>query len=83
MDRFCAKEEELIKAQEALTQASSENNIVEFMNFYKVTDKKRPKETSHYSESMLQETSSKKKYKYTCRFCKKSGYNITTCSDRR
>ncbi|CAG8851473.1 12598_t:CDS:1, partial [Gigaspora margarita] len=39
---------ELAKAQEALQQASSENNIVEFMNPCKVTSKERPKGTSHY-----------------------------------
>ncbi|RIB27900.1 hypothetical protein C2G38_2159416 [Gigaspora rosea] len=78
-----AKEEELIKAQEALTQASSEENIVEFMNPHKVTGKRRYKRTSYYNEGMSQETSSKKKREYTCSFCKKPVHNISTCPNRR
>ncbi|RIB28069.1 hypothetical protein C2G38_2028849 [Gigaspora rosea] len=83
LERVRAKKEELIKTQEASTQASSNNNIVEFMNPRKVIGKGRPKGTSHYSESTPQETSSKKKREYTCGFCKESGHNITTCPDRR
>ncbi|CAG8573364.1 37110_t:CDS:2 [Gigaspora margarita] len=83
MQRVRAKEEELVKAQEASTQASSEDNLVEFMNPRKVTGKGRPKGTSHYSESTPQKTSSKKKREYTCGFCKEPDHNITTCPDRR
>ncbi|CAG8845610.1 7135_t:CDS:1, partial [Gigaspora margarita] len=51
LKRVSAKEDELVKAQEASIQASSEDSLVEFMNSRKVTSKGRPKETSHYSES--------------------------------
>ncbi|CAG8533969.1 23123_t:CDS:2 [Gigaspora rosea] len=48
-----AKEKELIKTQEASTEASSDDNIVELMNLCRMTGKGRPKGTSHYSESTL------------------------------
>ncbi|RIB10392.1 hypothetical protein C2G38_2043533 [Gigaspora rosea] len=105
LEQVRAKEEELIKTQEASTQTSSDDNINlgfgiwddgqipnysksgfcqhVYMNPRKVTGKRRPKGTSLYSKSTLQETSSKKKREYTCEFCKEPGHNITTCPDRR
>ncbi|CAG8836377.1 31207_t:CDS:1, partial [Gigaspora margarita] len=47
----CTKEEELVKTQEISTQGLSKENIVEFINSYKIICKKRPKRTSYYSEN--------------------------------
>ncbi|CAG8644324.1 9070_t:CDS:2 [Cetraspora pellucida] len=78
LEQVCVKENELVTMQEILAQTLAKDNIVEFTNSYKMVGKKRPKRTNQ-SKNMPQETSSKKKHEYTCKFCKEPGHNIATC----
>ncbi|CAG8812264.1 17958_t:CDS:1, partial [Cetraspora pellucida] len=79
--QVCAKENELVTMQETSIQTLAKDNILEFANPYKVVGKGKSKRTSQ-SKNMSQETSSKKKYKYNCRFCKEPDHNIATCPHR-
>ncbi|CAG8549326.1 5978_t:CDS:2 [Racocetra persica] len=92
LNKVSAREEELIRAQEDMTSASTNQNdnteisTIQLVNPRKVAVKGRPKAVHHHNKNITkvtsQEASKKKRGQYTCGYCKEAGHNIATCPNK-